>query len=282
MSDKVTVSGLTTWPYPRSKMVVVFAVIGVACVCGGIYGASASGGTETLLMMIFVILFGSCFGTFGFYNVGSSEIVFDDNTKSIYLDNKRWCYQRKSTTELGPYSEFKECVLKEELSAHDGDGPRKMMYSIDFIFTDGPKNNGESDSGGKEEKARTVASINEWWKTTPHYKANQPTQPQPVQMVLTPMDQEVEQPVQVVVQHEMVYEPAPTQHPSMMTMKCSPAPQGQVEIVYAQEPVAGQPVVVQPVAGQPVVVVQQPMQQQQAAVRQGDAGAPPPSYESAQ
>lgn len=271
MSDKVTVNGLTTWAYPQTNVAkVLLALIGVGCVCCGIYGISASDEIVIIVLMIVSIVFCSCFATFSFYMVGSSEIVFDDNTKSIYLANKRCCFTTKSTTDVGPYSEFKEAVLKEELRNEGRDGRLKMMCSIHLIFNDGPVPLGRSDDIWKEAMTRTVASINEWWKTTPHYKAPV-TQPQPVQVVV------VQQTAVPVAGTQIAYQQAP------------PQGQGQVvytqQIVYAQPPVAGQPVVGHPVAGQPLAgqpVAGQAvvMVQQQAPVIQGDA--PPPSYESAQ
>ena len=91
MSDKVTVDGLTTWHYPRytvSRSValamvgVVFAGVGIYALSTGLFGP----GTKGILISIFFILCGLSVVIAISSEVGSLEIVFDDNTESIYLN----------------------------------------------------------------------------------------------------------------------------------------------------------------------------------------------------
>ena len=189
MSDKVTVDGLTIWNYPRSTMnSVIFALLGAVLSGFGIYALATElfgSGTEGKIGLVILILCGLPFVIIGSYSVGSSEIVFDDNTESIYLNKRSCCCLKKSTKKMGPYSEFKECVLKEErkrgvdinVEDYEVETHEAVVYSIDFIFSNSRKNIGTRDSEQKEEKAKLATDINEWWKTTSYYEANQPAAP---------------------------------------------------------------------------------------------------------
>lgn len=154
MSDKVTIDGKTTWKYPRMSNLVLslFATFGLAVFGGGIYGAITASGYY-IAIYIAVAVFGLLFLCFALYNIGSIHVIFDDNSKTIYLEERHWCFQKSSNTEIGPYSGFKKCILHEELSS-SGDGPRKMMYSLQFVYADGPKDLGEADTSNKESKEK--------------------------------------------------------------------------------------------------------------------------------
>lgn len=202
MSQKVTIDGKTTWQYPRTPNCVFagMAVFGLSFFVGLIYGATTQSGWYIAVFIIGAV-FGLLFASFGISQFGSVHIVFDDNDESIYLENALCCYRKVSKEVIGPYAGFEECILHEKWST-DGDDLRKKVYSIHFVYTDGPKEMGEADDSKRDSKEkfstisrvvcptflffrlysintmkvlfrflnRTAAEINEWWKTTPHYK----------------------------------------------------------------------------------------------------------------
>lgn len=147
---------------------------GSACIIGGVVGLcycayslddlkriiSELDDSEWKYYIIFatILAAGLCFTSLGIYFLGSSSIVFDEHTESIYMEHLRCCYKKATSIDLGPFSDFKECVLKEEMVRDNESGqstPHGTTHTaIMLIFTDGSKVLGETENYGKEEKER--------------------------------------------------------------------------------------------------------------------------------
>lgn len=87
----------------------------------------------------------------GCYGIGATDIVFDEDSQTIYFENKRCCYKHKARKDLGPFSNFKQCVVKEMIDTvvdghevEDTDSA-KRRYKLQFVFSDGIRD-GENQS----------------------------------------------------------------------------------------------------------------------------------------
>lgn len=161
MSGKVT-AGQVSWSCPRGSKLgfVLIASIGLATAIGGIYkGITSSEAMYNTRNVLVLVAGGLLFTLFAFLVVGSTEIVFDDKAQTIYLKRKRFCSLISFTTKLGPYSQFKQCVVTEGWSHGKG---KTRVYSLDFIFNDGTKK-GERDSSNGKRKIKIAQEINERW-----------------------------------------------------------------------------------------------------------------------
>lgn len=172
LSNMIAKGGRTTWPHPRTSngIVKMIMIIGVICTIWGVISILVWG---IQLEWDIMALFGVICIIYGCKVVGSSVIVFDDNTKTIYIENKFWCYTKTATVTLGKCNEFKECVLHtEDLS---DDNVTAASNQIHFVFLDGPHWNYGTKlaEAGTDKKVleNTIHEINEWWKTTNYYIA---------------------------------------------------------------------------------------------------------------
>lgn len=144
MSDKITVDGRNKWSYPRMRDTVwkKCALFGLVLVVSFIVVAAEAAGLWPFLVPA-LLFFG-----WAIYGIGSSEIVFDDNSEMIYLLHKRCFHQRVSVHNMGPYSTFRECILQEVRSGSgSGSGDhrvQRMTYKIQFLFSDGVRDDGKT------------------------------------------------------------------------------------------------------------------------------------------
>lgn len=244
MSGKASNDGQRIWSYYRGSKLGFWLMVGLgSAVCvGAMYKLlTSSDGIG------FVIIFagGILWILWASFIWGDTDIVFDDNTQSIYVRKKRCCSNCSSNKKVGDYSAFKQCSVKEgrESSSSGGRGSTKV-YSLDFMFKDGSIYEGDNNPYGEETKYRIAQEINDWWKTTPYYKPSGPVPVAGVQMVVQ------QPPFQTVVIQ---------QQPNQTVIPVA-AGHGQVPI-YAnmQQPVVGQPVYqhVAPHGQAQVVYVQQ-------------------------
>lgn len=189
-SFKMTANGRTIFrdnvnPHAH-RMFKILACIGLAlAVTFGILCIIDPNGTKVGFALIGVVM-----AVGSLYPIGCSDIVFDDNTKTVYIIKRRWYYKSASQfPALGSYDDFKNVfVRKQDTGAFEGE----PHWDIQIVFTDGVRERGDNNLSAKpDEKTQVAKEINEWWTTTTFYAANQQRQPQAAQTVQT---------VQVVVQ----------------------------------------------------------------------------------
>jgi len=121
------------------------------------------------------------------YPIGCSDIVFDENTKTIFIIKRRWYYKSYSQfPPIGSFDDFVNASVRQQ-------GPdSEPAFDIQLRFADGFRERGDHNFGeARDDKEQVAKEINEWWVTTTYYAANQQRQGQSGQTVQT---------VQVVVQ----------------------------------------------------------------------------------
>ena len=125
------------------------------------------GGAASLVMMmefdrvaLAFTAFGFLFALFGMRQIGSTDIVFDDETKKIHIHQKSWFYLRTSSYSYGKYADFKKAVV------HSEDMEGTTFYSVQFKFSDGLRVNQRLKAvmANKEARDVTAGQINQWWK----------------------------------------------------------------------------------------------------------------------
>jgi len=245
MSSQVSTDGKTSWSHYRGSKLgfgLILTIGSVICI-GALYRFAESP-SETGFLLISAG--GILWILAAFYFWGNNDIVFDDQSQSIYIKKKRFCSTCSTTEKVGQYSAgFKACEVKERIGHSEGVG-RTRYYSLNFIFENGVTHEGKGDPYNKEEMVQIAQEINEWWKTHP-FNASQQIQTAPVQvMVQQPPIQGTAMPGQ--------------QHPIQMMVQQPPVAGGQVTYVQVQQPVPGQQVyqhIVQPQPQGHVVYVQQ-------------------------
>jgi len=209
--------------------------LGVVLCIAGLYKFAQSSDTHFLYI---IFAGGVLWVLMALFVWGNNDIVFDDQTQSIYILKKRFCSTCSTTEKVGQYSGFQMCTVKEGWRSGDGEVGRTKVYSFNFIFEHGVTYEANADPYGHETKYKIAQEINEWWKTNPFNKASQPIPSAPIQV--------------------MVQQP-PIQGTSN-TFNTMPVAGGQVTYVQVQQPVTGQQVyqhIVQPQPQGHVVYVQQ-------------------------
>jgi len=214
----------------------LLVAIGCAFCIGAIYRlVSPSDSSDTSPSTMLVVLGGGILWIlFAFCLRGSSEIVFDDNTQSIYERRKRFCSNCSSTKTVGQYATFQQCAVKERWESSDGGVGRSRIYNLEFKFNDGTTYDGGKDHFHETEMNQIAHEINEWWKTTPHYRSTHPVPTAPVQVVVQQPPNQVMMPV-VGGRGPVTYVQYVQQPVSGQPVYQHTAPHGQGQMVYGQQ-----------------------------------------------
>jgi len=238
MSSQVSTDGKRIWTHYRGSKCGFYLILTIGLTFGlaGLYKFAQSSDTTFLLIFAGGVLW----ALMALFVWGNNDVVFDDQTQSIYILKKRFCSTCSTTEKVGQYSGFQMCTVKE------GWRGCTKVYSFNFIFEHGVTYEANADPYGHETKYKIAQEINEWWKTNPFNKASQPIPSAPIQVMVQQL-------------RDLVAELSGIQGASN-TFNTMPVAGGQVTYVQVQQPVTGQQVyqhIVQPQPQGHVVYVQQ-------------------------
>merc|ERR1712096_333778 len=99
---------------------IVALVFGVVNISQGSYQFAPFAAIGTLAIIV------------GLYQIGESRILFDDELRTIFMKNSRWCFLRKTQETVGDYESFRGCMATKKRAIGDDEG--KFTRHIEFVF----------------------------------------------------------------------------------------------------------------------------------------------------